>query len=110
MIKVHFSGYYFARFNGDSDSKSIFMILTFREYSIFSNFSKNSEILRKFGHKMAHIARLERGEGYGFHLASETGNQFIRKIDEKSPAEKAGIKDGDRLIGVSSFFNIFSEK
>ena len=43
-------------------------------------------ILRKFGTQppeMAHIARLERGDGYGFHLASETGNQFIRKIDEK---------------------------
>lgn len=51
---------------------------------------------------MAHIARLERGDGYGFHLASETGNQFIRKIDEKSPAERAGIKDGDRLIGVNT--------
>merc|ERR1711892_219487 len=53
-------------------------------------------------HKMAHIARLERGDGYGFHLASETGNQFIHKIDEKSPAERAGIRDGDRLIGVNA--------
>ena len=50
---------------------------------------------------MAREVTLERGDGYGFHLASENGNQFIRKIDKKSPAEHAGILDGDRLIGVS---------
>ena len=53
---------------------------------------------------MARIVNLERGDGYGFHLASENGNQFIRKIDAESPAERAGILDGDRLVGVRSFF------
>jgi len=51
---------------------------------------------------MAREVTLERGDGYGFHLASENGNQFIRKIDKKSPAEHAGILDGDRLIGVNT--------
>lgn len=50
---------------------------------------------------MARVHHLEKGQGYGFHLASEKGAQYIRKIDPDSPAERSGIKDGDRLLGVS---------
>ena len=50
---------------------------------------------------MARVHNLEKGNGYGFHLASERGAQFIRKIDPDSPAEKSGLQDGDRLLGVS---------
>lgn len=50
---------------------------------------------------MARVHHLEKGQGYGFHLASEKGAQYIRKIDPDSPAERSGIKDGDRLLGVN---------
>jgi Na(+)/H(+) exchange regulatory cofactor NHE-RF1 len=49
---------------------------------------------------MARVHHLKKGSGYGFHLASEKGCQFIRKIDPESPTEKSGIIDGDRLLGV----------
>ncbi|XP_062904435.1 Na(+)/H(+) exchange regulatory cofactor NHE-RF3-like isoform X2 [Mobula hypostoma] len=40
--------------------------------------------------------------GYGFFLRMEQGHQghFIRAIDPNSPAEKAGLADGDILIAV----------
>jgi len=57
---------------------------------------------------MARLVHLERGDGYGFHLASENGNQFIRKIDPDSPALRAGILDGDRLVGVTNTYTIYN--
>lgn len=50
---------------------------------------------------MARVHTLDKGNGYGFHLASEKGAQYVRKIDSDSPAERAGITDGDRLLGVN---------
>lgn len=50
---------------------------------------------------MARACFLDKGEGYGFHLASEKGMQFIRTITEESPAAHAGILEGDRLLGVN---------
>ena len=58
--------------------------------------------------KMARVHHLVKGHGYGFHLASEKGAQYIRKIDPDSPAERSGIKDGDRLLGVSLTQHYFS--
>lgn len=51
---------------------------------------------------MARVLKLSRGDGYGFHLASENKAQFIRKVEENSPGDKAGLRDGDRLIGVNN--------
>lgn len=41
--------------------------------------------------------------GYGFHLHGEKGKtgQFIRLVEADSPAEKSGLKAGDRLIEVN---------
>jgi len=41
--------------------------------------------------------------GYGFNLHAEKGKagQFIGKVDSGSPAEAAGLKDGDRIIEVN---------
>ncbi|XP_061407005.1 Na(+)/H(+) exchange regulatory cofactor NHE-RF3-like [Lethenteron reissneri] len=42
--------------------------------------------------------------GYGFFLRAERGRigHFIREIDAKSPADKMGLKDGDRIVAVGS--------
>lgn len=45
----------------------------------------------------------EKAGGYGFNLHAEVGKagHFIGKIDEASPAELAGLKEGDRIIEVN---------
>jgi membrane-associated protease RseP (regulator of RpoE activity) len=42
-------------------------------------------------------------DGYGFNLHAEKNKpgQFIGKIDAGSPAEKAGLKEGDRIVEVN---------
>ncbi|NXL65652.1 NHRF1 protein, partial [Chordeiles acutipennis] len=51
----------------------------------------------------ARLCRLERGpDGYGFHLHGEKGKpgQFIRLVEVGSPAERSGLRAGDRLLEV----------
>ena len=42
-------------------------------------------------------------DGYGFNLHAEKSKpgQFIGKVDADSPAETAGLKEGDRIIEVN---------
>lgn len=41
--------------------------------------------------------------GYGFNLHAEKGKagQFIGKVDDGSPSQAAGLKDGDRIVEVN---------
>ncbi|KAM6345130.1 Na(+)/H(+) exchange regulatory cofactor NHE-RF1 [Alca torda] len=55
------------------------------------------------GATAARLCRLERGpDGYGFHLHGEKGKpgQFIRLVEAGSPAERSGLRAGDRLLEV----------
>ena len=42
-------------------------------------------------------------QGYGFNLHAEKGKpgQFIGNVDSGSPAEAAGLRDGDRIIEIN---------
>ena len=42
-------------------------------------------------------------QGYGFNLHAEKGKagHFIGVVDENSPAETAGVKEGDKIIAVN---------
>ncbi|KAJ7320437.1 hypothetical protein JRQ81_019948 [Phrynocephalus forsythii] len=46
------------------------------------------------------------GEKYGFCLRVEKfkAGHIIRKVEKDSPAEKAGLKDGDRVLWVNGIF------
>lgn len=43
---------------------------------------------------------------YGFYLRIEkdTAGHVIRNVEKNSPAEKAGLKDGDRVLRVNGVF------
>lgn len=53
--------------------------------------------------RLCHIAQWPDFQGYGFNLHAEKSKpgQFIGKIDNDSPAEMAGLKEGDRIIEVN---------
>uniref|UniRef100_D3TLC3 WW domain-containing protein n=1 Tax=Glossina morsitans morsitans TaxID=37546 RepID=D3TLC3_GLOMM len=53
--------------------------------------------------KFCHIVKRADFDGYGFNLHSEKAKpgQFIGKVDSNSPAESAGLKEGDRIVEVN---------
>ncbi|XP_044741006.1 Na(+)/H(+) exchange regulatory cofactor NHE-RF2-like [Chrysoperla carnea] len=55
------------------------------------------------GARLCHIIKSPKFEGYGFNLHAEKSKpgQFIGKVDEGSPAEAAGLRQGDRILQVN---------
>lgn len=53
--------------------------------------------------RSCHIVKRDDFDGYGFNLHAEKGKpgQYIGKVDDNSPAETAGLKQGDRIIEVN---------
>nr|XP_023011769.1 Na(+)/H(+) exchange regulatory cofactor NHE-RF2-like [Leptinotarsa decemlineata] len=53
--------------------------------------------------RLCHIQKWESFDGYGFNLHAEKGKpgQYIGKVDEGSPAEAAGLRQGDRILEVN---------
>lgn len=60
--------------------------------------------------RLCHVIKQDDFDGYGFNLHAEKGKpgQYIGKVDDASPAEVAGLKQGDRIIEVNGI-NIGSE-
>lgn len=54
--------------------------------------------------RLCHVIKVEDFDGYGFNLHAEKGKpgQYIGKVDNGSPAEKAGLRQGDRIIEVNA--------
>lgn len=54
--------------------------------------------------RLCHIIKWTDFDGYGFNLHGEKGKtgQYIGKVDEGSPAEAAGLKEGDHIIEVNN--------
>lgn len=53
--------------------------------------------------RLCHIQKWENFAGYGFNLHAEKGKpgQYIGKVDEGSPAEAAGLRQGHRILEVN---------
>lgn len=53
--------------------------------------------------RLCHVIKVADFDGYGFNLHAEKGKQgqYIGKVDDASPAERAGLKQGDRIIEVN---------
>lgn len=53
--------------------------------------------------RLCHLVKWPDFQGYGFNLHAERGKagQFIGKVDEGSPAEAAGLKEGDRIVEIN---------
>lgn len=60
--------------------------------------------------RLCHVVKRADFDGYGFNLHAEKGRpgQYIGKVDEGSPAESAGLRQGDRIIEVNGI-NIGTE-
>lgn len=63
-----------------------------------------------FEPRLCHVSKRPDFDGYGFNLHAEKGRpgQYIGKVDEASPAESSGLRQGDRIIEVNGA-NIGSE-
>ncbi|XP_048731308.2 Na(+)/H(+) exchange regulatory cofactor NHE-RF1-like [Ostrea edulis] len=53
--------------------------------------------------RLCHLVKWPDFQGYGFNLHAERGKagQFIGKVDDGSPAEAAGLKEGDRIVEIN---------
>lgn len=60
--------------------------------------------------RLCHIIKWDDFDGYGFNLHAERGKngQFIGKVDDGSPSQAAGLRQGDRIIEVNEI-NILNE-
>uniref|UniRef100_A0A182QAE0 PDZ domain-containing protein n=1 Tax=Anopheles farauti TaxID=69004 RepID=A0A182QAE0_9DIPT len=57
----------------------------------------------KYEARLCHVVKRPDFDGYGFNLHAEKGRpgQYIGKVDDGSPAESAGLRQGDRIIEVN---------
>lgn len=56
-----------------------------------------------FEPRLCHVVKRADFDGYGFNLHAEKGKpgQYIGKVDDSSPAESAGLRQGDRILEVN---------
>jgi len=53
--------------------------------------------------RLCHLRSWNDGRGFGFNMQAERGKhgQYIGKVESGSPAEAAGLQDGDRIVEVN---------
>ena len=57
----------------------------------------------KYHPRLCHIKLWPDFQGYGFNLHAEKGKpgQFIGKVDDGSPSDAGGLREGDRIVEVN---------
>ncbi|XP_053658197.1 Na(+)/H(+) exchange regulatory cofactor NHE-RF1 [Anopheles marshallii] len=68
-----------------------------------STTAQNGSTTPKYEARLCHVVKRPDFDGYGFNLHAEKGRpgQYIGKVDDGSPAESAGLRQGDRIIEVN---------
>lgn len=64
-----------------------------------------TEMASTFHPRECELSKQE-GQSYGFFLRIEkdTDGHLVRVVEKGSPAEKAGLKDGDRVLRINGVF------
>ncbi|XP_005096718.2 Na(+)/H(+) exchange regulatory cofactor NHE-RF1 [Aplysia californica] len=64
----------------------------------------SGDVPEEFRPRQCHVVKWPEFQGYGFNLHAEKGKagQYIGKVDGNSPAEAAGLKEGDRIVEVNN--------
>ncbi|KAF5895663.1 Na(+)/H(+) exchange regulatory cofactor NHE-RF2, partial [Clarias magur] len=57
--------------------------------------------MRDLRPRLCHIVKNEQGFGFNLHCDKRRVGHFIRSVDPDSPAQRAGLQPGDRLIQVN---------
>ncbi|MCJ8748161.1 hypothetical protein PDJAM_G00161760 [Pangasius djambal] len=57
--------------------------------------------MRDLRPRLCHIVKDKQGFGFNLHCDKQRVGQFIRSVDPDSPAQRAGLQPGDRLIQVN---------
>lgn len=65
--------------------------------------TNNDRSARPPNARLCHVIKSDNFDGYGFNLHADKGKpgQYIGKVDEGSPAEVAGLRQGDRILEVN---------
>ncbi|XP_061535859.1 Na(+)/H(+) exchange regulatory cofactor NHE-RF2 isoform X3 [Phycodurus eques] len=50
--------------------------------------------------RLCHLVKGEKGYGFNLHSNKAKCGQFVRSVDAQSPAERADVRPGDRLVEV----------
>ncbi|TSK18059.1 Na(+)/H(+) exchange regulatory cofactor NHE-RF2 [Bagarius yarrelli] len=59
------------------------------------------KVMRDLRPRLCHIVKDEQGFGFNLHCDKQRVGQFIRSVDPDSPAQRAGLQSGDRLVQVN---------
>lgn len=64
--------------------------------------SSNKEASAELRPRLCHMVKGASGYGFNLHSEKSKPGQFIRAVDESSPAQRAGLLPGDKILQVNS--------
>uniref|UniRef100_A0A8C6P970 Na(+)/H(+) exchange regulatory cofactor NHE-RF n=1 Tax=Nothobranchius furzeri TaxID=105023 RepID=A0A8C6P970_NOTFU len=65
--------------------------------SVTSSSATDTELLPR----LCHLVKEEHGYGFNLQNDKKKGGQFVRAVDPDSPADRAGVRPGDRIVEVN---------
>lgn len=78
------------------DNISNIFLICFNQLQMEASPEPSTELLPR----LCHLIKGEMGYGFNLHSNKAKGGQFVRSVDPHSPAERADVRPGDRLLEV----------